>query len=129
MQKEKYNLIYPIFVREKANAIPHGTSIIDLDQYPAPDLVIEISKSTLVDDLGRKRLIYKKLRVAEYWVIDVENAQAIAFKIIDGGSQRINCSQILLGLEIAILNEALRRNRQSDHSQVGQWLMQQFQAI
>ena len=34
------------YFAEKANLIPYGTSIIDLNQYPPPDLVIEISKST-----------------------------------------------------------------------------------
>jgi Uma2 family endonuclease len=115
------------YIGEKASIIPQGTSIINLDQHPTPDLVIEISKSTLSDDLGKKRLLYEELGVSEYWVVDVEKAQVIAFKMIDGGSQRINCSQILPGLEIALLNEALRRSRESNHSQVGQWLMQQFQ--
>jgi Uma2 family endonuclease len=115
------------YIGEKANVIPHGTSIIDLDRYPAPDLVIEISKSTLPDDLGKKRLLYEDLGVAEYWVVDVVNAQVIAFKMIEGGSQRIDRSQILPGLDISLLNEALRRTRESNHSQVGQWLMEQFQ--
>lgn len=114
------------YIGEKANIIPHGTLIVDLNRYPAPDLVIEISKSSLSDDLGRKRLLYEELGVSEYWVVDVENAQIIAFKMIDGGSQRINCSQILPRLEIALLNEALRRTSQSNHSQVGQWLMERF---
>lgn len=112
------------YIGEKANIIPHGTSIVALNRYPAPDLVIEISKSTLSDDLGKKRLLYEELGVAEYWVVDVEKAQIIAFKMIDGGSQGINHSQILPGLEIALLNEALRRTRQNNHGQVGQWLME-----
>jgi Uma2 family endonuclease len=115
------------YIGATANIIPSGTSIVDLDRYPAPDLVIEVSKSTLGDDLGNKRLLYEELGVSEYWVVDVQNAQVIAFKIIYQGSQRIHTSQILPGLEINLLNEALQRSRQSNHSQVGQWLLQVFQ--
>lgn len=71
--------------------------------------------------------MYEELGVSEYWVVDVGNAKMITFRIIKGGSQRIYCSQILPGLEIALLNEALRRSRESNQSQVGQWLMEQFQ--
>jgi Uma2 family endonuclease len=48
--------------------------------------VIEISKSTLADDLGNKRLLYEDLGVSEYWVVDVQNSQVIAFKVNDRGS-------------------------------------------
>lgn len=115
------------YIGEQANAVPYGTSIIDLEHYPPPNLVIEISKATLADDLGKKRLLYEELGVSEYWVVDVQNTQVIAFKIYEGGSQRINTSLVLPGLKISILNEALQRTRQNNHSVVGQWLMQQFQ--
>jgi Uma2 family endonuclease len=115
------------YIGDKANLIPYDTSIINLDRYLAPDLVIEISKSTLGDDLGNKRLLYEELGISEYWVVDVQNAQVIAFKMIEQGSQRIHTSQTLPGLKINLLNEALQRSRQSNHSQVGQWLLQVFQ--
>ncbi len=63
------------YLGEKANLIPNGTSIIDLNQYPPPDLVIEISKSTLNDDLGNKRLLYEELGVSEYWSVQVDDPQ------------------------------------------------------
>ena len=46
------------------------TNIVNLDRYPAPDLVVEIAKTTLLDDLGTKRSLYEELGVAEYWVVD-----------------------------------------------------------
>jgi Uma2 family endonuclease len=112
---------------EKADIIPYGTSIIDLDQYPAPDLVIEVAKSTLADDLGNKRLLYEELGVLEYWVVDVQNVRVIAFKIVPQGSQRIETSQVLSGLNISLLNEALRHSREMNHRRVGQWFMAQIQ--
>ncbi|MBG1257746.1 Uma2 family endonuclease [Nostoc commune] len=115
------------YLRERAQVIPTGTGIVKLDRYPAPDLVIEIAKTSLLDDLGTKRSLYEELGIAEYWVVDVTNAQIIAYAIVDQGSKRIQESQVLPGLAIAILEEALRRSREINQSQVGTWLLSQFQ--
>lgn len=100
----------------------------------APDLVIEIAKTSLLDDLGTKRSLYEELGVAEYWVVDVQNTQIIAYAIADQGSKRIQESQVLSGLAMsttgyayAILEEALRRSREMNQSEVGTWLLSQFQ--
>jgi Uma2 family endonuclease len=115
------------YLRERAPAIPAGTGIVNLDRYPAPDLVIEIAKTSLLDDLGTKRSLYEELGIAEYWVVDVQNAQIIAYAIADQGSKRIQESQVFPGLVIAILEEALRRSRQISQSEVCAWLLSQFQ--
>lgn len=115
------------YVGEKAQIIPWGTSIIDLDRYPPPDLAIEIAKTSLAEDKGEKRQLYEDLKVAEYWIVDVQNAQIIAFAIADGGSKEISQSQVLSGLPMPVLEEALRRTRQMDQTQVGKWLLNQFQ--
>ena len=115
------------YVGDNANAIPWGVGIFNLDEYPAPDLVIEVSDSSLSDDLGEKRLLYEDLPIAEYWVVDVQNIRVIAFAMENGGSRRIAESQVLTGLKIEILTEALQRSRNSNHTEVGAWLMQQFQ--
>ncbi len=115
------------YLRERAQVIPAGTGIVNLDRYPVPDLVIEIAKTSLLDDLGTKRSLYEELGVAEYWVVDVQNAQIIAYAIADQGSKRIQESQVLPGLAISILEEALRRSREINQSEVGTWLLSQFQ--
>jgi len=115
------------YLRERAQSIPAGTGIVKLDRYPAPDLVIEIAKTSLLDDLGTKRSLYEELGIAEYWVVDVQNAQIIAYAIADQGSKRIQESQVLPGLVIAILEEALRRSREISQSEVCAWLLSQFQ--
>ena len=115
------------YLRERAQTIPAGTGIVNLDRYPAPDLVIEIAKTSLLDDLGTKRSLYEELGVAEYWVVDVQNAQIIAYAIADQGSKRIQESQVLPGLAMSILEEALRRSREMNQSEVGTWLLSQFQ--
>lgn len=43
-------------VEANANAIPRGTRLVNLEVYPRPDLVIEVSDTTLQDDKGSKRL-------------------------------------------------------------------------
>ncbi|MDZ8108789.1 MAG: Uma2 family endonuclease [Nostoc sp. DedQUE12a] len=115
------------YLRERAQSIPTGTGIVNLDRYSAPDLVIEIAKTSLLDDLGTKRSLYEELGVTEYWVVDVQNTQIIAYSIADQGSKRIQESQVFPGLAIATLEEALRRSREMNQSQVAAWLLSQFQ--
>ena len=119
------------YVGDRAQLIPWGTGIVDLDVYPAPDLAIEIANSSWADDIGKKRLMYEDLGVKEYWVIDVKNVEILAFAITDfegtKGSYRITRSQIITGLEIALLKEALHLSRENDHGQVTSWLLAQLQ--
>lgn len=69
------------YLNENAEIVPWGTAIIDLDRFPAPDLVIEIANSSLSDDQGEKRLLYEDLQVKEYWIFDVKNVRVLAFAI------------------------------------------------
>jgi Uma2 family endonuclease len=115
------------YVGDRTKLIPSGTNIVNLDQYSPPDLVVEIAKTSFLDDIGVKRSLYELLDIKEYWVIDVENCQMIAYRLELEGSYKIQSSQVLSGLNLAILEEALHKSRQEDHSAVGQWLMTQFQ--
>jgi Uma2 family endonuclease len=115
------------YIGENVNAIPWEVNIFNLDEYPLPDLIIEVSYATLADDIGKKRLLYEDLGVKEYWIIDVENTQILVFAIENNGSRRVTQSQVLPGLNINILIEALERTRITNHSEVGTWLLQKFQ--
>ncbi|MFB2935668.1 Uma2 family endonuclease [Aerosakkonemataceae cyanobacterium BLCC-F154] len=118
------------YVGERSHLAPTGSAIVNLDNVPPPDLAIEIADTSLADDLGQKRLLYEELEVAEYWVVDVQNAQIIAFAIIaNNGSRRITRSEILPGLPISLLEEALQRSRNENQAQVGAWLLAQFQQL
>lgn len=108
---------------------PKTTEPIAVETYGAPSLVIEIAASTLNDDLGQKRLLYERLAVREYWVVDVQNAMITAFAIVDGGSRQITESQVLPGLVLSTVEEALRRSQTEDDTDVSRWLMQQFQTL
>ncbi len=116
------------YVGDRATLAPQGRAIASLDDTPPPDLAIEIADSSLADDLGTKRLLYEELNVAEYWVVDVATCQIIAFQIADRGSRRITVSQVLAGLDISVLQDALELAKQSDNSQVVAQLMARFQS-
>ena len=72
-------------------------------------------------------MLYEALNVAEYWMVDVQNVEVIAFEVADGGSKKINHSQVLPGLAMSLLEEAFQRIRQINQSQVYAWLLNQFQ--
>jgi Uma2 family endonuclease len=100
---------------------------VDVDVWGVPTLAIEISSTTLSDDLGQKRLLYERLGVQEYWVVNVEAATVIAFSIADGGSRQITVSIVLPDSSIALVEAALRRSRSEDDGAVNRCLLQQFQ--
>jgi Uma2 family endonuclease len=126
MKIKNFCWIY-LFERVNAQVVPWGTRIINLNQYPIPNLFIEIADTTLADDKGEKRLQYEDLNIPKYWIVDVENVQILAFAIANGGSTRISESQVIPGLKMSVLTQALRLTRQMDQSQVGAWLLSQFQ--
>ncbi len=115
------------YIGDNADAIAWGTRIIDLEQYPLPDLVIEISDTTFNDDLGTKRLQYEELGIKEYWIVNVQTMKIYAFAITpDGSSHHIRQSLVLSGLKLEILEQVLERSRQENQSTVTAWLMKQF---
>lgn len=114
------------YIGESASLAPRSSSVVNLDEFAVPNLVIEISSSTLGDDLGKKRLLYEQLGTNEYWVVDVQEVRIIAFEMIDGGSRQITESKLLGGLAIADLEFALRLSREKSQSEVGAWLLQKY---
>ncbi|OLP18749.1 hypothetical protein BST81_08885 [Leptolyngbya sp. 'hensonii'] len=105
---------------------PKTSKPIDVDEFGAPDLVIEIASTTLSDDIGRKRLLYERLGIQEYWVVDVERGEVVAFAVADGGSKQIRESQVLPGLDIALIEEALKRSQTQEDGEINRWLLQVF---
>lgn len=68
-RKTGYQEVQPdasFYIGENADIIPYGTSIIDLDFFPPPALIIEVANTSLSYDLGEKRLLYEVLGVSEY---------------------------------------------------------------
>ena len=112
---------------EKARLAPVGTSVINSDEQATPDLVIEISNTSINDDLGAKRLLYEEMGVSEYWIVDVQNNLIYAFEMIDRGSRRIDTSLVLPQLSIDTITTALNLSKEQNQTQIGQWLMKEFQ--
>jgi Uma2 family endonuclease len=55
------------YIGERVQLAPIGSSVVNLDSNPPPDLAIEVADTSLPDDLGAKRILYEDLAVAEYW--------------------------------------------------------------
>ncbi len=114
------------YLGQDVNAVPYGTGVIDLNLFPPPSLVVEIANTSLIDDQEVKRLLYEELGVKEYWVVNVKTGKILAFKMENQGSYRIRESQVLPGLKLSILEEALTMTRQTNHGKVMAWLLEKF---
>ncbi|WP_353929588.1 Uma2 family endonuclease [Okeanomitos corallinicola TIOX110] len=114
------------YIGNAVKFLPLNNSPVNINELAAPTLVVEIAASSVNDDLGFKRLLYERLGVKEYWVIDANNDDIIAFEIIDGGSRRIELSQVLPGLEIVTVKAALERSQSQDDGEVNRWLLSIF---
>ncbi len=114
------------YIGETVDAIPYGTNIVNLDQFPSPSLVVEIANTSLADDQGEKRLLYEELGIKEYWIVNVQTGEIIAFKMENEGSYRIRESQVLPNLKLSVLEEALKMTRRTNHGKVVGWLLEKF---
>ncbi len=105
---------------------PRGSAPINVNEVGPPTLVVEVASTTLTDDLGHKRLLYERLGVQEYWVVDVNTSQVYAFEVSGGWSGRIQSSKVLSGLSMEVVEEALRRGQSEDDGTLNRWLLQTF---
>jgi Uma2 family endonuclease len=111
------------YIGEKIKFPPLNNSPVNINELAAPTLVVEIAASSINDDLGFKRLLYERLGVKEYWVMNANNDDIIAFEIVDGGSRKIEESKVLPGLQIATVKEAIHRSLTQDDGEVNRWLL------
>lgn len=95
-----------------------------MNVFGPPALAIEIGASSFKDDLGAKRLLYERLGVLEYWVVNVAESDVIAFSISEQRSGEIQTSEVLSGLEIDLVEAALDRSQTEDDTALMGWLME-----
>ncbi len=114
------------YIGENLRFPPRNNSPVNLDEIDPPTLVVEIAASSLEDDSERKLKLYQRLGVQEYWVVDVSNNQVIANCLSKTKNTPIRTSQVLPGLNIDIIEEALLRSHTEDDVTVSRWLMGQF---
>ena len=67
------------FVEPDIALVPRGTVITDL-RGPDMLLIVEVSDTTARHDLVRKRRLYARHGVPEYWVIDVSRARTVVHR-------------------------------------------------
>lgn len=112
------------YIGEGFQLPPQNNTPINIELFGPPTLAIEIGASSLSDDLGTKRLLYERLGVQEYWVVDVKAQQVIAFSIAEGRSGQIQVSEVLPDLKMSLVEEALVRSQTEDDGAITRWLMQ-----
>lgn len=105
---------------------PQDNAPIDVDEFGPPTLVVEVGATSISDGLGSKRLLYERLGVQEYWVVNVKEKTVTAFSVAEGRSGEIKISQVLPGLEIALLEKVLQRSQTEDDGTIARWLLQTF---
>jgi Uma2 family endonuclease len=103
------------------------TRRIDLTVWRVPDLVGEVSDTTLATDLDEKKQLYAELGIPEYWVINVRGLQVIAFRLQENGKyQEISQSVALENLPIALLEQTLEYLNQGTNVNAALWFSQQI---
>jgi Uma2 family endonuclease len=101
---------------------------VNLEQWRVPDLVAEISDTTLPVDLDEKKQLYLALGIPEYWVIDVRGRQVWAFRLVEGKYQECSESEVLKGLPIDLLEQTLAQ-MDDDNGNVALWFADQIKDL
>lgn len=100
---------------------------IDLSRWRVPNLVGEVSDTTLATDLDENKKLYANMGIPEYWVINVRGLQVIAFQLQSNGIyQECATSLALEGLPIALLEETLARLKEGTNGSAASWFAQQI---
>ncbi|MDY6803961.1 MAG: Uma2 family endonuclease [Cyanobacteriota bacterium] len=106
---------------------PGATRRIDLDMWRIPDLVGEISDTTLASDLDEKKHLYATLQIPEYWVIDVRVKRIFAFQLQSNGKyEEAATSLALTDLPISLLEQTLARLNEETNGSAALWFSQQI---
>ncbi|CAN1212382.1 Putative restriction endonuclease domain-containing protein [Tumidithrix helvetica PCC 7403] len=131
IEKTGYRAAAPDIVVYLGEDIPvweKGESrFISLDKWRSPDLVGEISDTTLAIDLDQKKRLYADLGISEYWVIDVLSDRLFAFQLDETGTyQQCETSQVLPNLEIDLLERSLAQMKTQTNTEVALWFSQQI---
>ena len=103
---------------------------IDLNKWRVPNLVGEISDTTLTTDLDEKKRLYASLGIPEYWVIDVRGNRVFIFLLQEeSGYQPSDVSVALAGLSVDLLNQTIEKMVQESNGNAALWFAQQIVQI
>lgn len=59
-------------------------------------------------------------------MVNAETTVMFALAIADGGSRQIQVSTVFPNLEMAVIEEALKRSQTENDGAINRWLLQQF---
>lgn len=107
LQEAQPDLAY--YLTDQSPLPDRSNSPIDLQTAVAPALVVEVSATTLDDELTVKRELYGKLGVCEYWVVNTAGGRVSLFVAKPDSEELVTQaeSQVLPGLTTDFLVEAL----------------------
>ncbi|MBR8826647.1 MAG: Uma2 family endonuclease [Gomphosphaeria aponina SAG 52.96 = DSM 107014] len=100
---------------------PEERRYLNLEQWRIPDLVGEISDTTLASDLDEKKYLYAQLGIPEYWVVDVRAGRVIAFALQKGKYEEIDQSKAIEGLAIELLEQTLAQLSTGTNGSAAHW--------
>ena len=120
-----------LYVGDDAPTWKTGQSrFIDLEQWRSPDLVGEISDTTLAIDLDEKKRLYANLGISEYWVIDVRAYRIFAFRLDEEGIYEERAvSQVLPNLAISLLEKTMELLDTKTNTEAAIWFSKQIQDL
>jgi Uma2 family endonuclease len=101
---------------------------VNLDKWRVPDLVAEISDTTLASDLDEKKRLYLELAIPEYWVINVRGRQVLAFRLVDENYEECYESTALQGLPIELIEQTLERLN-DENGNAALWFAEQIKDL
>jgi len=95
---------------------------INLNNWRVPDLVGEISDTTLATDLDEKKQLYADLEIPEYWVVSVLGKRVLGFRLQEDKTyQQVAQSVALEGLPISLLDRTLQRLSPGTNISAASW--------
>ncbi len=103
---------------------------IDLNQWRVPDLVGEISDTTLATDLDEKKQLYADLEIPEYWVIDIQGKRVFGFRLQENGKYQQYANSVALEkVSISLLERTLERLSEETNISAASWFAQQIASL
>lgn len=106
---------------------PGESRRINLNEWRVPNLVGEVSDTTLAIDLDEMKQLYAAMGVPEYWVIDVQGRRVLAFRLQDDGCYEQCIESVALpGLKIELLEATLEQLQQGTNILAANWFMKQL---
>jgi Uma2 family endonuclease len=114
------------YIESDTHLLPHPHAPVTVDDSVAPSLVVEIADATLADDQYRKRQLYQRMGVREYWVVDVRGREVFTYSLTTTSCEEILESLALPGLEMSLVETVLERALSEEDATIKAWLLAQF---